>query len=108
MDMEKKVSKCFWKTPLRHQVPDPEEDDGKMEPSKVEAARALVKSLEKELQAQQDFAKSKVVEFQQTRKALLIQQVELTQLQKKMQEDKLERGKKHLTNVDFPRWILSE
>eukprot|EP00434_Breviolum_minutum_P031389 symbB.v1.2.027759.t1/scaffold2735.1/size73862/7 len=42
MDMEKKVSKCFWKTPLRHQVPDPEEDDGKMEPSKVEAARALV------------------------------------------------------------------
>ena len=42
MDMEKKVSKCFWKTPLRHQVPDPEEDDGKMESSKVEAARALV------------------------------------------------------------------
>ena len=39
MDMDKKVLKCFWKKRLGHQVPDPEEDDGKMEPSKVEAAR---------------------------------------------------------------------
>ena len=51
-----------------------------MQQKKVEEKKAYMKSLEKELQDQQDFATSKVVEFQETRKALLIQQVELRQL----------------------------
>ena len=40
--------------------------------------------------------KKKVVQFQETRKTLLIQQQELRVLEKQIQEEKLARGKKHL------------